>query len=99
MERMAIDGKLASQRVAELSAGQKRRCALACLVVRRAELWLLDEPHAGLDAKGRDEIDRIVKEAAASGATIVVASHEIERAQQLATRTISLVAGQVRDSQ
>ena len=99
IERMAIDGKLAGQRVAELSAGQKRRCALACLVVRRAELWLLDEPHAGLDAKGRDEIDRIVKEAAASGATIVVASHEIERAQQLATRTISLVAGQVRDSQ
>ena len=99
MERMAIDGKLANRRVSELSAGQKRRCALACLVVRRAELWLLDEPHAGLDAKGRDEIDRIVKEAAASGATVVVASHEIERAQQLATRTISLVAGQVRDSQ
>ena len=99
MERMAIDGKLASRRVSELSAGQKRRCALACLVVRRAELWLLDEPHAGLDAKGRDEIDRIVKEAAASGATVVVASHEIERAQQLATRTVSLVAGQVRDSQ
>ena len=73
MERMAIDGKLASRRVSELSAGQKRRCALACLVVRRAELWLLDEPHAGLDAKGRDEIDRIVKEAAASGATVVVA--------------------------
>lgn len=98
MERMSIDGKLASRRVSELSAGQKRRCALACLVVRRAELWLLDEPHAGLDAKGRDEIDRIVKEAAASGATVVVASHEIERAQQLATRTVSLVAGQVRDS-
>jgi heme ABC exporter ATP-binding subunit CcmA len=98
MERMAIDGKLAGRRVSELSAGQKRRCALACLVVRRAELWLLDEPHAGLDAMGRDEIDRIVKEAAASGATVVVASHEIERAQQLATRTVSLVAGQVRDS-
>ena len=69
------------------------------MVVRRAELWLLDEPHAGLDAKGRDEIDRIVKEAAASGATVVVASHEIERAQQLATRTVSLIAGQVRESQ
>jgi len=99
MERMAIDGKLAERRVSELSAGQKRRCALACLVVRRAELWLLDEPHAGLDAKGRDEIDRIVREAVASGATVVVASHEIERAQQLATRTVSLIAGQVRDSQ
>ena len=99
MERMAIDGKLAERRVSEWSAGKKRRCALACLVVRRAELWLLDEPHAGLDAKGRDEIDRIVKEAVASGATVVVASHEIERAQQLATRTVSLIAGQVRDSQ
>jgi heme ABC exporter ATP-binding subunit CcmA len=96
MQRMSIDGKLANRRVSELSAGQKRRCALACLVVRRAEIWLLDEPHAGLDAKGRDEIDLILKEAALAGATIVVASHEVERAQQLASRTVSLVAGHVR---
>lgn len=65
-------------------------------MVRRAEIWLLDEPHAGLDAKGRDEIDLILKEAASAGATIVVASHEVERAQQLASRTVSLVAGHVR---
>ena len=97
MQRMAVDGQLANRRISELSAGQKRRCALACLVVRRAELWLLDEPHAGLDAKGRDEIDLIIKEAASAGATVVVASHEIERAKNLATRTVSLVAGQVRD--
>ena len=96
MQRMSIDGKLANRRVSELSAGQKRRCALACLVLRRAEIWLLDEPHAGLDAKGRDEIDLILKEAASAGATIVVASHEVERAQQLASRTVSLVAGHVR---
>ena len=96
MQRMSIDGNLANRRVSELSAGQKRRCALACLVVRRAEIWLLDEPHAGLDAKGRDEIDLILKEAASAGATIVVASHEVERAQQLASRTVSLVAGHVR---
>jgi len=96
MQRMSIDGKLANRRVSELSAGQKRRCALACLVVRRAEIWLLDEPHSGLDAKGRDEIDLILKEAASAGATIVVASHEVERAQQLASRTVSLVAGHVR---
>ena len=96
MQHMSIDGKLANRRVSELSAGQKRRCALACLVVRRAEIWLLDEPHAGLDAKGRDEIDLILKEAASAGATIVVASHEVERAQQLASRTVSLVAGHVR---
>lgn len=96
MQRMAIDGKLANRRVSDLSAGQKRRCALACLVVRRAEIWLLDEPHAGLDAKGRDEIDLILREAASAGATIIVASHEVERAQQLASRTVALVAGHVR---
>jgi ABC-type multidrug transport system ATPase subunit len=97
LSRMGIDGSLASRAVRNLSAGQKRRCALACLIVRRAELWLLDEPHAGLDAKGRDEIDAILREASQLGATIVVASHEIERAQHLATRNIAVVAGRVQE--
>jgi heme ABC exporter ATP-binding subunit CcmA len=97
MFRMGIDGSLASRAVGNLSAGQKRRCALACLIVRRAELWLLDEPHAGLDARGRDEIDAILREASQLGATIVVASHEIERAQHLATRNVAVVAGRVQE--
>jgi len=97
MSRMGIDGSLADRAVGNLSAGQKRRCALACLIVRRAELWLLDEPHAGLDAKGRDEIDSILREASQLGATIVVASHEIERAQHLATRNVAVVAGRVQE--
>ena len=97
MSRMGIDGSLASRSVGNLSAGQKRRCALACLIVRRAELWLLDEPHAGLDAKGRDEIDAILREASQLGATIVVASHEVERAQHLATRNVAVVAGRVQE--
>jgi heme ABC exporter ATP-binding subunit CcmA len=97
MSRMGIDGSLASRAVRNLSAGQKRRCALACLIVRRAELWLLDEPHAGLDAKGREEIDAILREASQLGATIVVASHEIERAQHLATRNVAVVAGRVQE--
>ncbi len=71
---------------------------MACVVARRAELWLLDEPHAGLDAEGRDELDAVLRQAAASGATIVVASHELERAGALATRTVEVVAGQIRGS-
>ena len=82
--------------VRTLSAGQKRRTALACLVARRAELWLLDEPHAGLDAAGRDELDAVLRQAVASGATVVVASHELERAGSLADRIVDVVAGQVR---
>jgi energy-coupling factor transporter ATP-binding protein EcfA2 len=78
-----------------LSAGQKRRTALACLVARRAELWLLDEPHAGLDASGRDDLDDTLRQAAASGATVIVASHELERAGALATRAVVVDNGMV----
>ncbi|MCB0968948.1 MAG: heme ABC exporter ATP-binding protein CcmA [Ilumatobacter sp.] len=95
MDRLGVSGRLADVGVARLSAGQKRRAALACLVARRAELWLLDEPHAGLDAAGRDELDATLREAAAAGATIVVSSHEHERAAALATRQVAVVGGQV----
>jgi heme ABC exporter ATP-binding subunit CcmA len=96
LARMGLDGRLAGVPVGRLSAGQRRRTALACLVARRAELWLLDEPHAGLDAAGRDELDATLREAAASGATVMVASHELERAGALATRVVEVVGGQVR---
>lgn len=97
MTRMGVAERLAEVPVRKLSAGQKRRTALACLVARRAQVWLLDEPHAGLDAVGRDELDSTLAEASRSGATIIVASHELERAGKLATRTVDVVAGQVRD--
>jgi heme ABC exporter ATP-binding subunit CcmA len=95
MARLDLDGRLADLTIRRLSAGQARRTALACLVARRARIWLLDEPHAGLDAAGRDELDATLREAAASGATILVASHELERAGSLATRIVDVVAGQV----
>jgi heme ABC exporter ATP-binding subunit CcmA len=97
LSRMGLDGRLADVRVSRLSAGQRRRTALATLVARRAELWLLDEPHAGLDATGRDELDAVLRRAAKAGATIMVASHELERAGSLATRQIEVVAGQLRE--
>lgn len=96
MERMGLAERLADVPVGRLSAGQRRRAALACLVARRAELWLLDEPHAGLDAAGRDELDSTLRAAAAAGATVIVASHELERAGSLATRVVQVVGGQIR---
>lgn len=96
MARLGVRDRLADIAVAKLSAGQKRRAALACLVARRAELWLLDEPHAGLDAAARDELDATLREASAAGATVIVASHELERAGALADRVLEVVGGQVR---
>lgn len=96
LQRLGVGDRLRDVQVRRLSAGQKRRTALACMVARRAELWLLDEPHAGLDAAGRDELDRVLRQAADSGATVVVASHELERAGRLAERAVEIVAGHVR---
>ncbi len=96
LERMGLAGRLAKVPVSRLSAGQRRRTALACLVARRAELWLLDEPHAGLDAAGRDDLDGTLRDAAAAGATVMVASHELERAGALASRVVEVVGGQVK---
>jgi heme ABC exporter ATP-binding subunit CcmA len=95
MERLGLAARLADVAVTRLSAGQKRRTALACLVARRAELWLLDEPHAGLDAAGRDELDAVLHQAVASGATVLLASHELERAGALAHRVVDVVNGTV----
>jgi heme ABC exporter ATP-binding subunit CcmA len=88
-----LDGRLAAQSVATLSAGQRRRTALACLLARRPELWLLDEPHAGLDQDGRDQLDELVRRAVAAGATVLLASHEADRAESLADRVVTLVGG------
>ena len=95
MSRMRLDGRLAHVKADRLSAGQRRRTALASLIVRRAELWLLDEPHAGLDAAGRDEIDAVLRDAVGAGATVIVSSHELERARSLATRVVTVEGGAI----
>jgi len=94
-DRMGLSTRLAGTPVRKLSAGQRRRTALACLIARRAELWLLDEPHAGLDAAGRDELDAVLRAAREAGATLMVASHELERAGALATRVVDVAGGRV----
>ena len=96
MIAMGISGRLGETQVAKLSAGQRRRCALASLIVRRAQLWLLNEPHAGLDTQGRDELDRTLRAARDAGATVIFASHEIERARSLATRSLMVTTGTVK---
>jgi heme ABC exporter ATP-binding subunit CcmA len=88
-----LDGRLSSLAVARLSAGQRRRTSLACLLARRPELWLLDEPHAGLDQDGRDLLDGLVRGAVVAGATVLMSSHELDRAEALAGRVVTIVGG------
>jgi heme ABC exporter ATP-binding subunit CcmA len=96
LARLGLDGRLRDVQVSLLSAGQRRRTSLAVLLARRPELWLLDEPHAGLDAAGRDLVDGLIRDAAAAGATVLLSSHELDRAAAVADRQVEVVGGQVR---
>ena len=91
--RLGVAERLWSLPVRALSTGQRRRVSFAAMVCRRPELWLLDEPHAGLDADGRDVIDELMIEAASVGATVLFASHELDRADQIAQRAVTISGG------
>jgi len=95
LARLGLDGRLRDVTVSRLSAGQRRRTSIAALLARRPELWLLDEPHAGLDQDGRDLLDGLVRDAARQGATILLASHEHERAEALAGRIVTIAGGTI----
>jgi len=84
----------------QLSAGQRRRLGLAWLLLRRPELWLLDEPYASLDDDGRTFFDGLLGDVVAGGATVVVSAHDPLRSAALSPRTILLAGGRVvNDSQ
>ncbi len=97
LDRLELSGRLRRTAVGRLSAGQRRRVDLAALVARRPELWLLDEPHASLDAAGRDLVDAVIRDAAAGGATVLVASHELQAVVPLADQVVTLAGGRVAD--
>jgi heme ABC exporter ATP-binding subunit CcmA len=93
MARLGLDGRLRDVAVGRLSTGQRRRTSLACLVARRPELWLLDEPHAGLDQDGRDVVDELVRDACRAGATVILSSHELDRSLELADEVVTIAGG------
>ena len=93
LERLEVSPRLGDVSLRRLSAGQRKRVAAAVLAVRRPRLWLLDEPHAGLDESGRGAVNRLVRDAAGSGATVVLASHEAPAAAEVVTRTVQLAGG------
>lgn len=95
LARLGVDARVAATRAGALSAGQRRRTALASLLVRRAQLWLLDEPHAGLDSAARSELDDILREATSSGATVLYTTHESDALDAHPRRTITLAGGVV----
>lgn len=80
----------------ELSGGQKRRAAIAGVLAMRPKVLILDEPTAGLDPKGRDEIlDQIAYLHKKTDMTVILVSHSMEDIAKYADRIIVMNQGQV----
>lgn len=81
----------------ELSGGQKRRVAIAGVLAMKPEILILDEPTAGLDPGGRDEIFGFIKNMHKdSGMTIILVSHSMEDIARLVKRVIVMNKGTVK---
>lgn len=98
LTQVGLTGRLADTPASRLSAGQRRRTALASVVARRPELWLLDEPYAGLDTDARALLDGVVTAAVAGGASVIIASHEAGQVEELAQRTVTVAGGRTTES-
>lgn len=80
----------------DLSGGQKRRVAIAGVLAMKPEVLILDEPTAGLDPKGRDEIlDQVAKLHKEQGITVILVSHSMEDVAKYVGRIIVMNQGEV----
>jgi len=80
----------------ELSGGQKRRVAIAGIIAMNPSILVLDEPTAGLDPRGRDEIYNLIVELHKNkGLTVILVSHSMEDIAKLTKRVIVMNRGQV----
>lgn len=80
----------------DLSGGQKRRVAIAGILAMKPEIIILDEPTAGLDPKGRNDIlDQIAELHRVTGITVILVSHSMEDVAKYVDRLIVMNKGQV----
>lgn len=76
-----------------LSGGQQQRVAMARAWALQPDVLLLDEPTASLDPRAKLEVEELIAEFAASGMTVIFASHNLGQVKRLATRSVYLEAG------
>ncbi|WP_059173651.1 ABC transporter ATP-binding protein [Bacillus sp. FJAT-27445] len=79
----------------DLSGGELQKAAFLCLLLRKPELFLLDEPTKGLDPVSKKNLAAILQKLKDSGAAILIATHDIEFAAKYATRCGMLFEGEI----
>ena len=94
LDRFGLREKRESQ-FQELSTGQQRRLALALAIAHEPQVLFLDEPTAGLDVPSRKELHTVLRELRDNGTAIILATHDMAEAEQLADRVGILLHGRL----
>lgn len=93
---VGLDSALMEKSPFELSGGQKRRAAIAGVIAMRPEVLILDEPTAGLDPRGRDEIiGNIMSYKSARDATVIMVTHNMEEIARTVDRIVLFDDGRI----
>jgi polar amino acid transport system ATP-binding protein len=97
LHRLGLEGH-ENKRPSQLSGGQQQRAAIARALAPKPKLLLLDEPTSALDPVMTGEVLDVIRELAEAGQSIVLATHEISFARQVADWVVFLAAGKVQES-
>jgi polar amino acid transport system ATP-binding protein len=97
LQRVGLAGKAAAY-PSELSGGQQQRVAIARALAMRPKLMLFDEPTSALDPELVGEVLTVMKDLASSGMTMIVVTHELGFAREVADRVVFMDQGQVLES-
>ena len=81
--------------VRTFSRGMQQRLAIGRAILHNPSILLLDEPHTGLDQAAGEILDKILKDVALEGRTVVMTSHDLLRASELASRLVLLSKGKI----
>lgn len=96
LKQVGLEDEYFYQSPFDLSGGQKRRVAIAGVLAMKPDVLILDEPTAGLDPKGRDEIlDQVAKLREETGMTVILVSHSMDDVAKYVDRIIVMNKGQV----
>ena len=96
LKQVGLEDEFFYQSPFDLSGGQKRRVAIAGVLAMKPDILVLDEPTAGLDPKGRDEIlDQIAALHKETGITVILVSHSMEDVAKYVERIIVMNKGSV----
>jgi ABC-2 type transport system ATP-binding protein len=94
LDRLGLSEKRKTQ-YHQLSTGQQRRLSLALAIAHEPAVLIMDEPTAGLDVATRVELHNIMREQQAKGTTIVLATHDMAEAEEMADQIAILLKGKI----